>query len=594
MIRKLIRSMLTAQIFSALTVSLCLLIDNIIIGRFLGVGGMAAYQLSNPLLLIIGAVGSLLAAGIQVSCSRSLGQGAHEETNAGYSSGAALAGGFSLTLTAVVLLLQGPLTTALGAGTSGELYEQTRGYISGFILGAPAVMGALVMVPFMQLAGQSALLVAAVLTMTAADVALDLLNVLVFHGGMFGIGVASAVSYYLAFFIACGYFLSRRCVFRFSRRLVTRAKILELIRAGAPTVVGMAASVILSLSLNKLLMDVSGADAVAAFGVIGSLGGAANCITTGIGGVSLTLSGVFFNEEDRASLRETLRVLARCGVVLGLLVGALLLVASPALVGLFIREDGPARDMAALGLRLFAAGLIPCCINGALKNAYQATDRVRLMEVFSLMEGAVLPVLSALVFSRFLGATGVWLQFAAGETLTLLLCGLYIRRKTGRLPWQDGAALLLKEDFGVPEGDLLERDISDLTQVTETAQAAERFCLDHGQSPRTASHIALCVEEMASNTVVHGFGVDRKPHHLSVRVLKKPDRWVLRFRDDCSFFDPVHHLPADGEDAIGLKLVRGLAEDAQYTYSLNLNNLMLKLPAANADSPANTLKQREE
>ena len=33
MIKKLIRQMLTAQIFSALTVSLCLLIDSIIIGR---------------------------------------------------------------------------------------------------------------------------------------------------------------------------------------------------------------------------------------------------------------------------------------------------------------------------------------------------------------------------------------------------------------------------------------------------------------------------------------------------------------------------------------------------------------------------------
>ena len=36
MIRKLVKQMLSAQIFSALTVSLCLLIDNIVIGSFLG------------------------------------------------------------------------------------------------------------------------------------------------------------------------------------------------------------------------------------------------------------------------------------------------------------------------------------------------------------------------------------------------------------------------------------------------------------------------------------------------------------------------------------------------------------------------------
>ena len=66
MIRKLVRQMLIAQVFSALTVSLCLLIDSIMIGRFLGEEAIAAYGLANPMLLAIGAVGSLLAAGIQV------------------------------------------------------------------------------------------------------------------------------------------------------------------------------------------------------------------------------------------------------------------------------------------------------------------------------------------------------------------------------------------------------------------------------------------------------------------------------------------------------------------------------------------------
>ena len=75
MIRKLVRQMLTAQVFSALTVSLCLLIDSVMIGRFIGDDGIASYGLANPLLLAIGAIGSLLAAGIQVVCSRSLGKG---------------------------------------------------------------------------------------------------------------------------------------------------------------------------------------------------------------------------------------------------------------------------------------------------------------------------------------------------------------------------------------------------------------------------------------------------------------------------------------------------------------------------------------
>ena len=81
MIRKLVRQMLTAQILSALTVSLCLLIDSIMIGRFLGDGALTAYGLANPVLLVIGAMGTMLCAGAQVACSNSLGRGDQAETN---------------------------------------------------------------------------------------------------------------------------------------------------------------------------------------------------------------------------------------------------------------------------------------------------------------------------------------------------------------------------------------------------------------------------------------------------------------------------------------------------------------------------------
>ena len=86
MIRKLVKQMLSAQIFSALAVSLCLLIDIVVIGRYLPEEAMAAYQLANPLLLSIGAIGTLLSAGVQVACGKSLGSGSKEETNRGYSS----------------------------------------------------------------------------------------------------------------------------------------------------------------------------------------------------------------------------------------------------------------------------------------------------------------------------------------------------------------------------------------------------------------------------------------------------------------------------------------------------------------------------
>ena len=575
MIRKLVKQMLSAQIFSALAVSLCLLVDNIMIGRFYQEQGMASYTLANPLLLSIGAIGSLLAAGVQVACGKSLGSGSKEETNAGYSSAVAFGTAVSVLFAVVVVLFAPFLARAMGAGNSGELYDMTKGYLIGFSIGAPGSMGALVLIPFLQMAGQGNLLIAAVLTMTVTDIALDLINGLVLHWGMFGMGLASSLSYYAAIAVVGTYFLSKRCVFRFSFRGIRLKKIAELFRGGIPAGFNMASSVIMVFLLNRVLRSAGGSSALAAFAVITSLGNAANCITTGVGGVSLTLSGIFFHEEDRTALRTLIRCLCRYGVILGLAMGAFLVAAAPLLVSLFIAEPGETQRMAALGLRLFAAGMIPCSINNALKNAYQGTKRVFLTVLISLLEGTFFPVLAGFVFSRFMGTTGVWLYFLAGETLTLLFIAALILILTRKLPWQDGASLLLRKDFGVSPDCLLEMDIRSMEDVTAAARKAEQFCHDHGQDAKVSNHIALCIEEMAANTIQHGFAMDKKHHDLSVRLLQKETDTVLRFRDDCGAFDPVSYIPKDNEDALGIRLVLAFARDARYTYALNLNNVCI-------------------
>jgi Na+-driven multidrug efflux pump len=77
-----------------------MLVDSMMIGRFLGVDSMTAYGLANPVLLIFAAYGAMLSAGIQVMCGKTMGAGDKEGTNACFSASAVLALG-------VVLIVEG-------------------------------------------------------------------------------------------------------------------------------------------------------------------------------------------------------------------------------------------------------------------------------------------------------------------------------------------------------------------------------------------------------------------------------------------------------------------------------------------------------
>ncbi len=596
MLKKLIRQMLTAQILSALTVTLCLLIDSIIICRYLGVQAMAAYGLANPILLIIGAFGSALSAGVQVVCSKSLGRGLQEETNQGYSTAIGMGTAFSIPFMLIVFALSVPISRVLGADSEALLVD-TSSYIRGFIIAAPATLGALILVPFLQMAGKTTLLIISVGAMTVTDITLDILNVTVFHGGMFGMGLASSISYYVALLIAMVYFLSKKCFFKFSFKRINKAKMKELVTNSVPAIFSMAASVIMVFGMNRILMARGGSDAVAAFSVVTSLGNASNCITTGIGGVSLTLTGIFYNEEDKTGLRAMVKELSYQAVILGCAVGVLLVVIAPFAVSLFISEAGRPRGMAILGLRLYALGLIPSCLTGLIKNGYQSAGRERYTEVISSIQNAVFPLLFAVLLTinthtKYM--TGVWFFFGCAEITTLLLICLFVQKKSGKPAWDDLNCLLLPDSFSVDPKDMMEVDIRTIEQVEQASEAAYHFCMTQSGDRELSYKLALCVEEMASNVVLHGFTKDNSDHHLSIRLIHKDGRWILRFRDDCREFDPIHYVPKsdDSGKGLGIRLVMKLADDVRYTYSINLNNLMIMLKdkevAAAAENAAAT------
>ena len=579
MIVKLIRRMFIAQVMASLTVTICAVIDNIITGQFLGVTALAACGLANPVILAIFAVTTLLSDGVRVTGGRFLGNGSQDDMDSVFSSSIAISVIISVTFCVLVIIFRVPLAVLLGA--SGDtLINQTSDYILGYVIGTPAFMCSLVLIAFLEFAGQSGLIVAATLGLTVSGVASDLLNVYIFHGGMFGMGLASAVSYYIALIITCSYFFSKQSIFKFSFAAVKLRKIRECIVGGAPTVYDLIFGLLLVFIMNYFLMAHGGDMLVAVFAVVNTIGTLSKSVSLGASGVSLTLSGVFYYEENRVELRRLLREIIRVSTAAGALVGILVSLFASSIARLFIPETGFVHQTAVFALRCFSLGMIPCCLNCVLKSCYQGTQRVTRMEVISLLQNLILPAAAAWFVIKISYVSGVWYYFLIGEVLTLLgvMISIWINKRRVTLRAED--VLLLRDDFGVPSSDVLEVNIHDIKDAMDASHAAETFCRAHGGSDRLASHMALCFEEMSTNVLTHGF-LNNGHNSLSVLLQCKQGLWTLRFRDDCSPFDPVRYLlklgAEDLNEPVGIRLALKMADSAHYTYSMNLNNLALYL-----------------
>ena len=315
MIKKKFRQMLLTQILSAMTVTICMMIDSIMIGRFLGVDSMAAYGLASPVLLVFAALGAMISAGIQVVCGKTMGSGDEEGTNACYTVSILMALVIAAAALLLVFVVPNQLCMILGAGKpspDNQVFWLTKDYLTGFIVGAPAFLFAQLMVPYVQVTGQQNRLIAAVLVMTVTDVGLDLVNVFMIKGGMLGMGLASSVSYYVALAIGLTYFLSKKCIFRFRPGKADRKTAVELLRNGIPTVINQVSLVLMVYLFNQILLGVGGNLSVAAYSVISTISNICYSFGSGVAAVALTLSSIFYVDEDRTSLLTFWRLQCLC------------------------------------------------------------------------------------------------------------------------------------------------------------------------------------------------------------------------------------------------------------------------------------------
>lgn len=584
MIKRLFRQMLVTQIISAMTVMLCMLIDSIMIGRFLGVPSMTAYGLATPILLVFAAFGSMIAAGVQVICGRTMASGNKEGTDACYTAAVLTTSAVMAIGMAVVLLFTNPICTLLGAGKptpDNEIFFLTRDYLRGFIIGAPAFIAAQIMVPFLQIAGKRSRLVTAVLAMTAGDIILDLLNVLAVKQGTFGMGLASSISYFIAFAIGIVYFLRKDCVFKLRPKLFTKKICAAMFRAGIPTMINQVSLVLLTFSLNKLLLRAGGPLAVAAYSVIVTVGNICYSFSTGPAAVALTLSSLLYADSERSALEELVRTMTRYSTAICAAVTAAVMVLAVPLVRLFL-ENPAAEDLAVAGLRLFVLSLVPCGLNTCFKNFYQGVCRVRVTCLISVGQNFLLTVLSAFVLSRFFGVTGIWLGYVSGETLTLILLSAYVFYCCGKAAFTAEAYSLLPPSFGATPENTVEYRAEKAEQIMTASLAAAEFCRSHGISEPNCMAVTLCIEELGMNIIEHGFQ-DSLPHEISIRLVMQEDALVLRVQDNCKGFDPVEFVRrqeekhADPSDYIGLRMVMGLVKDARYVNSLGMNSITLTL-----------------
>lgn len=577
MVEQLLKKLTKVQIMISLSTSIAMIVDSIIMGKFLGSAAMAAYGAIAPFLMIIMIISGILSTGCQVACAEKVGRADIKSARGIVGLSLILTAIFSVLFISVSFLFTNFIMKIVGISADAELSANAGMYLKGFIIGAPAFIGMFVVLPYMQIDGNRKLSFLSVIGMTVGDIIFDVLSVFVFKGGLFGIGVASALSYYVAFGILMCHFFFKKGTLRISFKGIPWNEIPRVFSTGSSSAIQKILRTLMGITANRILLMYGGVSALAAYAVAFNVLNFMNSFGQGISASTLLLSSVFMGDEDRSGLVDLQRAMNKLSVIYNGVATFVLFAFAYPIAMVFTKSGDADISLVVMALRILAFDCIFYSICLSYRNYYQGTKNIAVAQLMTVLEGYGFVGLLSIVLGRFFALTGVCLAFVLGEILTLFvvycICG--IRKKT--IPRSYEYFLLVSKDFGVPPEDVLELNLSSVDDVMKASVTAEKFAVSHGmkkENNKQATVLSLVIEEFGKNVIQYGFSADGK-NKLDIRVVYKNEKLLVRLRDNCKKFNPIDYMNQFANfverDELGINLVYKLVDDMKYVNTFGLN-----------------------
>ena len=356
-----------------------------------------------------------------------------EGKDAGHALSTSLAiGGILSLLFACTGLFFSPLLTRF-LGANEATFSLTQIYVRTTLLFAPAYMLNAILQGFVRNDGSPHLAMISMLLSSGLNIILDYVFMFPLGMGMFGAVLATGLSACLSTPVLLWHFACRRCSLLPLRAPYMPAACLRLLSFGMSALIGELASAISLFTFNLLLMRLSGAVGVAAYGVIANAALVATAVFTGLGQGIQPLSSQVFGTEDRKGMRTLLSYIRNTVAILSISIFALGFFFAQPIAGLFNHEqNAQLQTMAETGLRLYFSGYLFAGANIAAGAFLSAINHPRKALVISLLRSCVLLIPASLLLSSALDTTGVWLAFPITEAASCMLSLAFMKNASSK------------------------------------------------------------------------------------------------------------------------------------------------------------------
>ena len=574
------RSTAISLIFTELTGVIAVLIDGIVTSRFLGSDAYSGISLLGPFSGMVLLIAGIFSTGCSIVCSQFVGQGRKEEANEAFNLSSLLTLLISIVVILACIAVPSLILQLCGVPLNKYpvLNPHMYGYLDGYRLGIPALMLVQVIAPVLVMDDGKKLFSMSSIVLCVVDIVCDLLNVFVFRGGTFGMGLATSLSYWAQAVMLIAHFVRPDHYFRYSLGHVSFRHLGAVLGNGTPALVKKLALTGRDILTNYLnIMVALTTVAIAARGIQSDFTRVFFCIPTGMGRALVTMVGVYYSSNDLHGLRFLYAYALRLGAVLSGAATVVVLLTAPLLSGIYT-ADPDVVAMATFSIRWTAVAIAFYTSVSLLLHYLQGIGKTKTANIISIFERFVLPVAAAYVLGMLFGSEGILASATISEILLMVLVGVVNCIRCKGIPQELVDVMSLPRDFGGAEADNMYATICTTDDVVTECERTYRFCMGHHVKERSAKFMALFVEEMATN-IIKSAQQEGASVRVDFRLYMDGTRICFSMMDLGDHFDPTlfYELHADDNPTknLGIRMVMNMADEVRYYSAFGSNNLVV-------------------
>ena len=417
-----------SPILMMIVTSLYSIVDGFFVSNFVGKTPFAAVNLVMPVTMAVGTIGFMIGAGGNAVISKTLGENKKELANQYFSMLVSVATLLSIVLSIVGIIFMPQIADALKA--NGELKQYC--VIYGRILFAAQCPFVLqnVFQQFFIAAEKPELSLKISILAGLVNMGLDFLFIVVFHFGIAGAAIATAIGEIVGSFVPLVYFLRENDSLLRLVKTSFHAKIFAVTCAnGSSEMVTNLSTSAINILYNFQLMRLAGENGVAAYGIIMYVNFIFMAIFIGYASGSSPIVSFHYGAQNHAELKnlfkKSLILMCATGIVMTLLAE---LSAGP-LVKLFAGYDAQLFTMTCRGFRLYSLAFMIMGVNVWGSAFFTALNNGVVSAIISFLRTLLFEIAAVLLLPLWLGIDGIWLAIVTAELLAVVITVFFLVNK---------------------------------------------------------------------------------------------------------------------------------------------------------------------